>query len=353
MDSLSQIALGSALATGVMGRRTAVWKAALWGGFAGTLPDLDAFIDHGDALLNMVLHRAHSHALLWLTLFAPLLGWVAAQLDRPVWGSRAPCSGSTWGRWTLTLWLVLFTHPLLDAMTIYGTQLLLPFTNHAYGVGSLFIIDPAYTLPLIVGVVAALRLKGSARGLRWNAMGLVLSTAYLTWSALAQIHVEWQARASLRAQGIAAERLLVTPAPLQTLLWRVVALPDDPADAHFHEAYISVFDGARTPRWSTHERGTALLAQHAQAEPVARLNAFTHGFIKAATTPDGQLRITDLRMGQEPDYVFNFDLGPLDAIGSVPAVQVSERPPVGPALRWIWARMGGQDVPQPWTVNRR
>jgi inner membrane protein len=164
--------------------------------------------------------------------------------------------------------------------------------------------------------------------------------------------VELQARASLRAQGIAAERVLVTPAPLQTLLWRVVALPDDPSDPQFHETYLSVFDGARAPRWISHNRGTALLAQHASAEPVARLSAFTHGFIKAAVTPDGQLRITDLRMGQEPDYVFNFDLGPLDAVGSVPAVQVSERPPVGPALRWIGARMWGRDLPQPWAASR-
>lgn len=339
MDSLSQIALGSVVAVGVMGRRTAVWKAAAWGAVAGTLPDLDALIDHGDALLNMVLHRAESHALLYLTALAPLLAWAVSRLH----GER-----QLYGRWTLALWLVLITHPLLDAMTVYGTQLLLPFTNHPYGVGSMFIIDPAYTLPLIVGVVAALRMKDHARGLRWNAVGLVASTAYLAWSALAQTHVELQARASLRAQGIAAERVLVTPAPLQTLLWRVVALPDDPSDPHFHETNISVFDGARAPRWTAHDRGTALLAQHASAEPVARLSAFSHGFVKAAATPGGQLRITDLRMGQEPDYVFNFDLGPLDAVGSVPAVQVSERPPIGPALRWIGQRMWGRDVPPPW-----
>ncbi len=343
MDSLSQIALGSAVAVGVMGRRTAVWKAAAWGAVAGTLPDLDALIDHGDALLNMVLHRAESHALFWLTLFAPLLAWGV---------SRLHAEAHLFRRWWLCLWLVLITHPLLDAMTVYGTQLLLPFTNHPYGVGSVFIIDPAYTLPLVVGVVAAMRMEDLARGLRWNAVGLVASSAYLAWSVLAQGHIERVARSSLHAQGIDAERVLVTPAPLQTLLWRVVALPGDPSDPHFHEAYVSVFDGARAPRWTAHDRGTALLAQHADAEPVARLSAFSHGFVKAAATPDGQLRITDLRMGQEPDYVFNFDLGPLDAVGSVPAVQVSERPPVGPALRWIWARMWGRDLPQPWATGR-
>lgn len=344
MDSLSQIALGSAVAVGVMGRRTAVWKAATWGAIAGTLPDLDVVVDHGDALLNMVLHRAESHALLYLTLFAPLLAWVVSRIHR---------EGHLFWRWWLALWLVLFTHPLLDAMTVYGTQLLLPFTNRPYGVGSMFIIDPAYTLPLVVGVVAALRMKDTARGLRWNAVGLVLSTAYLAWSALAQGHVDLQARTSLRAQGIAAERVLVTPAPFQTLLWRVVALPDDPADPHFHEAYVSLFDGGRPVRFVAHPRGADLLAAHARTEPVARLSAFSQGFVKLSVTPDGQLRLTDLRMGQEPNYVFNFDLGPPDAAGTAPASQVSERPPVGPALRWIGQRMWGQDVAPPWQASVR
>ena len=171
MDSLSQIALGSAVAIGIMGRRTAVWKAAAWGAMAGTLPDLDVLIDHGDDLSNMVLHRAESHALFWLTLFSPLLAWAASRLHR-----EAPL----FGRWWLALWLVLITHPLLDAMTIYGTQLLLPFTNHPFAVGSVFIIDPAYTLPLVVGVVAALRLRDPQRGVRWNALG----PSPLTWGKL-------------------------------------------------------------------------------------------------------------------------------------------------------------------------
>jgi inner membrane protein len=70
MDSLSQLALGAACGLAVMGRRTAAWKAALWGGAAGTLPDLDVVADHGDAILNMVLHRAESHSLLFLALLA-------------------------------------------------------------------------------------------------------------------------------------------------------------------------------------------------------------------------------------------------------------------------------------------
>lgn len=328
MDSLTQIALGSAVCVAVMGRRTAVWKSALYGAVAGTLPDLDALIDHGDAISNMVLHRAESHALFFLTLAAPVFAWLVAR-------------GRDFMRWWLALWLVLVTHPLLDTMTVYGTQLLQPFSNYPFGVGSVFIIDPAYTLPLIIGVAAAWRCRDLARGLRWNMVGLALSTAYLGWSVLAQQHIEQRARASLSEQGVSAQRVLVTPAPLQTLLWRVVALPDDPADPKFHEAYVSVLDGQYPVQWEAHARGSELLIEHAASAPVARLTAFSHGFVKGAIAPDGQLRITDLRMGQEPHYVFSFDLGLPDAVGQAPATQVSARPPVGPTLRWIGQRMWG------------
>ena len=88
MDSLTQVVLGAAVSVAVMRRRSAVWKAALWGGVAGTLPDLDVLIAHGDPILNMVLHRAESHALFWLTLFSLPFAWLVARVQGE-WGSGA------------------------------------------------------------------------------------------------------------------------------------------------------------------------------------------------------------------------------------------------------------------------
>lgn len=334
MDSLTQIALGSAITVAVMGRRTATWKAALWGAVAGTLPDLDALIDHGDAVLNMVLHRAESHALLYLSVGAPLLALLVSRIHRET---------ALFPRWWLALWLALITHPLLDTLTIYGTQLLLPFTHHPYAVGSLFIIDPLYTVPLLVGVIAALVARRPATGRRWNLAGLALSTLYIGWSLWAQHAVTQAAQTSLRQQGVAAERLLVTPTPFNTVLWRVVAV----TPTHYHEGYRSLLDATPTMRWTAHERGADLMAEHAAVVPVARLAAFTQGLYRLQVTPAGQLRITDLRMGQEPDYVFNFDLGPARAPGSSPSVQVSQRPDLGSALPWLWQRLRGNDQPAP------
>jgi inner membrane protein len=332
MDSLTQIALGASVAVAVMGRRTAVWKAALWGGVAGTLPDLDALIDHGDAVLNMVLHRAETHALFYLLLASGPLGWLIARLH-----GESPL----WRRWWLAMALVLVTHALLDAMTVYGTQLLLPFTDNAYGVGSVFIIDPAYTLPLLVGVVWALAWPHS--GARANRLALALSTVYLGLSVLVQGWVSDHARASLAQAGLAHERLLVTPAPFSTVLWRVVAVDG----AQYHEGYYALLDRGRPMAFRSHDRGAGVLDAQQHHPQVQRIARFSDGFYRLREDR-GMLRLTDLRMGQEPFYVFDFNIGPplQNPSASWPAARrEGERVNLALGLPWLRARMTGADLP--------
>ena len=333
MDSLTQIALGAAVGVAVMGRRTAPWKAALWGGVCGTLPDLDALVDFGDPVLDMTQHRGHSHALFWLTLAAPAIAGLAARVH-----------GETdrWRRWWLALWLALVTHPLLDAMTVYGTQLARPFSDHPFGVGSVFIIDPAYTVPLAAGVIAALRAE---RGLRWNALGLAASTLYLGWSVVAQQHVRDIAEQALSAQGIAAERVLVTPTAFNTVLWRVVAMTPD----GYHEGFRSLLDARPGMRFDRFERGAALRDALAGHPPVERIARFSHGFWAMAEHGD-RVAITDLRMGQEPAYVFSFVVAQQQGARLVPlhgTTRVGRRPDLGRGLDWLWRRALGAELAPP------
>jgi len=339
MDSVTQVLLGASIGVAVMGRRTALWKSALWGGVAGLLPDLDVLLDHGDPILNMIRHRAETHALLLLTLFAFPMAWVVSRIH-----NQARLYGRLYGRGWWALMLALVTHPLLDLMTSYGTQVFQPFTDEAYGLGSMFIIDPAYSLPLLVGVVAACRVQNVGRALRINGWALAFSTAYLAWSALAQWGVTQHARQSLHAQGLPSQQLLVTPAPLSTLVWRVVALDGE----RFHEGFYALMDGGRAIRFVAHERGGALATQHANHPQLQRLSRFTDGFFKVQRHGEN-LVVTDLRMGQEPDYVFSFDIGPpLQAGESHPvAEQLSRRMNVGEGLKWLGQRMLGRDVPPP------
>jgi inner membrane protein len=331
MDSVSQLALGAAVGVAVMGRRTALWKSAAWGAVAGTLPDLDVFIDHGDAVRNMVLHRAESHALFWQTLFSLPFAAAVARLH----GEQAQ-----WKRWWLALWLALVTHPLLDAFTVYGTQLLLPFTDHPFALGSVFIIDPLYTLPLLVGTGLALAWKS----LRANAVGLVLSCAYLAWGVAAQSQVERVARASLAAQGLVAERVLVTPTAFNSVAWRVVAMQRD----HYLEGFYSLLDDRPTIAFDRFDRGAALEPVVRELDAFRRVAAFSKGFY-ALREASGRVLLTDLRMGQEPRYIFSFavaergsDFKPL-----TPPLAVGARPDPARLLPWLWRRIGGEATAPP------
>lgn len=334
MDSLSQFALGAAIGVAVMHRRTRPWKAALIGGLVATLPDLDSFYDHGDPVSNVTLHRANSHALFWLTLASPVVAFVAAIAAR---------ERDNFMRWWLAVWLALVTHPILDWFTVYGTQILRPFTDFPYAVGSIFIIDPLYTSPLIIGIGAALILR-NARGFRWNLAGLIVSTLYLGWSVFAQAHVRSIAEASLRADGRKAERLLVTPTPFNTVLWRVVAVTPD----GYLEGFRSFFDSAPRIRFDIYPRGDSLYEAVRNYPAVARIAWFTQGLFKLGER-DGKVVISDLRMGQEPYYSFNFVVGQRQSptIAAVTPARFREQHDVRTGVSWLWRRLKGEDLPPP------
>jgi inner membrane protein len=367
MDSVTQVALGSAVGVAVMGRRVGIWKSALWGGLCGTLPDLDVLIDHGDPIRNMTFHRTESHALFYLTLLSPLLAWLVHRLHG---------DGASFRRWWLATWLALITHPLLDWLTIYGTQLGLPFTDHPFAVGSVFVIDPIYTLLLVFGLgaaaLAARARPGSGRG--WNLLGLALATGYLAWGILVQAHVTTLAEASLRQQGLGNERLLVVPTPFNTVLWRVLAIDGD----SYLEGFHSLLDEGDDIAFERHPRGLDLFERYRHDWYVDRIAWFSHGFFRMRRE-DGVLQISDLRMGQEPTYTFTFKLpepacrvaetdAPAPAcsrhegmiVGSAHAVTVPPGNPGSPAavpvlvqqdidirssLDWLWRRMLGEQLP--------
>ena len=330
MDSLTQLVLGAACGVAVMGRRTAVWKAALWGGICGTLPDLDAFIDFGDPVRDMTYHRAESHGLFYLTLLAPLMAWLA---------SKVHGEAALFKRWCAALWLALFTHPLLDTLTIYGTQLLQPFSDYPFGIGSMFIIDPLYTLPLLFGLVAALSMKQFA-GLRWNAVALGLSCVYLAWSVAAQAHVARIVRSQVGADAL----FFVTPTPLNTIAWRIVVMRDNV----YSEGFYSFFDEDRNIRFDEFPNQSALMKELKGNWAAQRMAWFTHGFYALREVND-QVILADLRMGQEPDYVFQFAIAQRDGSSwkAITPQQAGSRSDAAKLLPWLWARIKGQDISPP------
>ncbi|MCW8945478.1 MAG: metal-dependent hydrolase [Sedimenticola sp.] len=296
MDSVTQIALGAAVGHAVLGHRVG-YRAALWGALCGTLPDLDVFISMGGPVADFTYHRSFSHSLIVLTLITPIIAWLISKLH--------PATVQHKKGWHWLVFLSLTTHPLLDSFTIYGTQLFWPILETPVGFGSIFIIDPLYTLPLLMGVITALTLKRKpVLAQRFNRAGLVISTLYLGWSLTMQFQVKRIAEESLASTDSPTSSLLVTPAPFNTLLWRIVAMDK----TGYHEGYYSLLDKEPKITFTHYSSDNHLLDDLQQHWPVKRLTWFTKGFYKVEHL-DGAIAMTDLRMGAEPDYVFRFKVG--------------------------------------------
>ncbi|EJI84927.1 membrane-bound metal-dependent hydrolase [Alishewanella aestuarii B11] len=320
MDSLTQIALGSAVAVAVVGRKSSVKKAALWGAVAGTLPDLDILIDYGDALSNMVYHRGFSHALFYLTLLSPLLALLICKIHQQM---------PLYRHWLLAIWLVLITHPLLDTLTIYGTQLALPFSNHPFAVGSIFIIDPLYTLPLLLGL--AWVLWRGKRALAANTAALVFSSCYLLWGLAAQQHV-LQVAAKQPVSNDA--RVLVVPTALNTLLWRVLLVTEEA----YYEGFYSLLEKNSDIVFQRYVLDPELYQRYQQHPDVQTLATFSQGFY-ALEQQGEQVVITDLRMGQQQNYAFSFVLA--EEPGQ-PASRLPRQLQLAETVSWVWRTLTGE-----------
>lgn len=290
MDSLSQILLGAATAALVAppGHRR---PALVLGAALGTLPDLDVLIAHGDDVRDMTFHRGFSHSLLVLAPLSVLLWGLLRWCWRPARAAPA--------RWLGVLALPLLTHPLLDSLTVYGTQLFWPLETPPVMGGSVFIIDPLYTLPLLVGVLLAWRAAADATARRALLGGLVLSTAYLGWGLSAQARVDAIAARALAGSGLERAPRLVVAAPFNSLLWRVVVLTPE----GYLEGLHSLVADAGQIHFETHRFDRSLLHEAGGLWAVQRLLWFSHGF-QRADVRDGELVLSDLRMGQHPVFFF-------------------------------------------------
>ena len=79
MDTVTQIALGAAVGEATLGRKVG-WRAPLWGGLCGLLPDLDVLWPFADPVSAFTWHRGYTHALAVLVLAAPVVAWAAVRL---------------------------------------------------------------------------------------------------------------------------------------------------------------------------------------------------------------------------------------------------------------------------------
>ena len=291
MDSVTQIVLGASVA-GICAPPEHRRKALAVGAALGTLPDLDVLIRYDDPVSNFTYHRGFSHSLVVLFPFSLLLWAILRRWWTPV--RDAP------QQWLWSIVLALVTHPLLDCHTVYGTQLLWPLTTPPIMWSTLFIIDPAYTLPLLLGVTIAVFRPNVNAAKTALASGLVISTLYLGWSWIAKVLVERDTRAALAQLNLPRATHFSVPTPFNTLLWRVVVMTDH----GYLEGYRSLVADRAPLQFKHYPTDDISLNDASEIRAVARLRWFAHDFLKSEVLED-KLILTDLRMGVEPTYIFS------------------------------------------------
>ena len=327
MDSVTQIALGAAVGEATLGRQVGR-RAWMWGAVCGLFPDLDILFPFTDAVKSFTYHRGPSHSLFVLATLTPLFVWLILKCH--------PHTAIFRKRWYGLVYLAFATHVLLDCLTVYGTQIFWPLPTPPVMWSTIFIIDPAYSAPLFFGVLAALVIsRKKSWGHTINTVCLILSTLYLVWSIGAKVYVTNLAHASLKRQNMSYEKILTIPSPFNTVLWRILAMDEK----GYYEGFYSLLDPTRDVQVTHYPSNKDLLQDLANHWPVKRLQWFTHGFY-AVKSMLNAIIITDLRMGMEPFYVFQFKVG---EIGN-PHVKTTKIKRIAgerrwDILRWVWHRI--------------
>ncbi len=322
MDSFTQIVLGAAVAAAIAppGHRRA---ALLAGAALGTLPDLDVLpinLITDDPVARMTWHRSFSHSLLVLAFVAwALWAWFRSR------GGRVAQSPT---RWFWAIQAALLTHPLLDAFTVYGTQLLWPLPMQPVMWSSVFIIDPLYTVWLLIACVVAWLAREKRIAQRALVIGLTLSSLYLGASLLAKQQVDRAAEQALAARGLEDAPRFSVPMPFNVLLWRVVAMTPQ----GFVEGERSLVADRGPMQFRDYPSDLDALSQVSDFPAVRRLTWFNRGFMKAQVRDD-RLVVSDLRMGAEPDYSFRFAVARRDGA--------------------LWREIPPEQLQWPWQAGRR
>jgi inner membrane protein len=309
MDPLTQGALGAALPQATAARGKYVGSAGLLGFLAGMTADLDVFIrSSNDPLLFLEYHRQFSHSLV----FVPVGGLLCALLLHALLGRRR---GLRFRQSWLFCTLGYATHALLDACTSYGTMLLWPFSNARIAWNAISIIDPLFTLPLLLGVVLAARQKRPV----FARLGLLWACTYMAlgiWQRNEAIEMGYALAATRGHQPV---RLEAKPSFANILVWKTVY---ETADRYHIDAVRAgfaprVFTGNSVQKLDVPRDLPWLDRRSQQAMDIERFRWFSNGYI--ARDPHNPDRVIDIRYSMIPN-----ELAPLWSIELRPGAGVDE-----------------------------
>lgn len=353
MDTLTHALLGAALGQVAFGRKLG-WRASVVGVVSAELPDAD-FLIHAasDPLLNIELHRHFTHSFA----FSPVIA-LAATLP---WFFRAAFREQRLALFLCGM-LGCWSHILLDACTSYGTQFLVPFSQHRFGWDFISIIDPIFTLALLAGLVAnaissrrsrrveALNERGTRSaelGMgthRWTGAALGFCAAYMTLGAVQKTRAHAAQVELARSRGHRPERTEAMPTMANHLVWRSLYLHD----GRIHSdrirvpwlGAVTVREGNSLPLVTRRDLSPAEAARNGPLRSFERFAHFSDGWM--ARAPGDPTIIADMRYslsGKAFDPIWGIRFTTPGALPEVEWINRSRERRITPGE--LWAEITG------------
>ena len=293
MDPVTQGVLGASLPQAIARNKKQLGIAGLFGVFGGMAPDLDVLIrSDTDPLLFLEYHRQFTHSLF----FVPFGGVMVGVLLYYLLGKRL---GLTLLVSCIYTTLGYATHALLDTSTSYGTLLLWPFSNERFAWNTISVIDPLYTLPLMVGVLMA----GIKKQARFAQMALVWALVYPLVGSMQRdraITAGWEFATSRGHQPV---RLEAKPSFGNIVLWKTVYETDHYyyVDAVQVASHVKHYKGEKAKKLDIARDFSWLDLGSQQARDIERFRWFSNGYI--ALDPSNSQRIIDVRYSLIPNEI--------------------------------------------------
>ena len=293
MDPVTQGVLGASLSQSFSRNKKQTAIAGLFGLLSGLAPDLDVFIrSSSDPLLFLEYHRHFTHSLAFIPFGGLLCGTVMYLLLGKRWGVSffLTCLYCTLG---------YATHAVLDACTSYGTQLFWPFSNIRIAWNSMSIIDPIYTVPIIVGVLMAAIKKQPS-------IARIVFAWALIYPCIGVFQHNRAIEAGLtlaHARGHEPIRINAKPSLGNIFLWKVIY---ETHEYYYVDAVRVLSDTKKYPGEKIEKLDIArdfywLDSDSQQAKDIERFRWFSNGYI--AQDPNNPNRIVDVRYSFVPNEV--------------------------------------------------
>jgi inner membrane protein len=318
MDIFTHVILGSSVG-GMIAAKKIGNKAFLWGALISVIPDLDFIImPLLETTKAMLVHRGFSHSIFFFLLIAPFLGMMIKRIEKNVVYSLA--------QWTSFSFFILLTQSILDVFTIYGTGFFEPFYGKRFALSSIAVLDLFFTIPLLIALIAAFRVKEWKLKKAYAWIGVFISVLYLTFTFLNKLYVQSEFEDYLLAEDIRYEKTEIFPQVGSNFMWNCIAQDRD----GFWLRNMSNFSKYNEEA-QLYLRNDYYMFNYLNDERIHNLQRFTRGYYSAIQRYDGSVDFRDLRygkMGNEHDdqFVFTFKLiGDTDSLYRVERINIDFR----------------------------